>query len=30
MAAGFIGQRPIDVALKQAEKRTNTLLGELN
>jgi hypothetical protein len=30
MAAGFIGQKPIDVALKQAEKRTNTLLGELN
>jgi multiple sugar transport system substrate-binding protein len=30
MAAGFIGQKPIDAALKQAEKRTNTLLGELN
>ena len=30
MVAGYIGQRPIDTALKQAEKRTNTLLGELN
>lgn len=30
MVAGFTGQKPIDVALKQAEKRTNTLLGELN
>jgi multiple sugar transport system substrate-binding protein len=30
MVAGFTGQKPIDVALKQAEARTNTLLGELN
>jgi multiple sugar transport system substrate-binding protein len=30
MAAGFIGQKPIDVALKRAEARVNTLLGELN
>jgi multiple sugar transport system substrate-binding protein len=30
MAAGFIGQKPIDVALKRAETRVNTLLGELN
>ena len=30
MVAGFTGQKPIDVALKQAEQRTNTLLGELD
>ncbi len=30
MVAGFIGQKPIDGALKQAEERTNTLLGELD
>ena len=30
MVAGFTGQKPIDVALKQAEARTNTLLGELD
>ena len=30
MVAGFTGQKPIDVALKQAETRTNTLLGELD
>jgi multiple sugar transport system substrate-binding protein len=30
MAAGFIGQKPIDVALKRAEQRVNTLLGELD
>ena len=30
MVAGFTGQKPIDVALKQAESRTNVLLGELN
>lgn len=30
MVAGFTGQKPIDVALTQAERRTNTLLGELN
>jgi hypothetical protein len=28
--AAFTGQKPIDVALKQAESRTNVLLGELN
>ena len=30
MAAAFTGQKPIDVALRQAEKRVNTLLGELD
>jgi multiple sugar transport system substrate-binding protein len=30
MVAGFTGQKPIDVALRQAETRTNTLLGELD
>ena len=30
MAAAFTGQKPIDVSLRQAEKRVNTLLGELN
>jgi multiple sugar transport system substrate-binding protein len=30
MVAAFTGQKPIDVALKQAESRTNVLLGELN
>ena len=30
MAAAYTGQKPIDVALRQAERRVNTLLGELN
>ena len=30
MVAAFTGQKPIDVALKQAETRTNVLLGELD
>jgi multiple sugar transport system substrate-binding protein len=30
MAAAYTGQKPIDVALRQAERRVNTLLGELD
>jgi multiple sugar transport system substrate-binding protein len=30
MAAAYTGQKPIDVALKQAERRVDTLLGELD
>lgn len=30
MAAAFTGQKPIDDALKSAERRVDTLLGELN
>ncbi|MCH8617261.1 extracellular solute-binding protein [Sphingomonas sp. SM33] len=30
MAAAYTGQKPIDVALRQAENRVNTLLGELD
>lgn len=30
MASAFIGQKPIDTALRQAESRVNTLLRELN